>query len=116
MTNEGDVSNSSYATNTVVITTSVVSDWNDTYNKNSSRIFSLLHELSHQLNADDHYCYGKGQSGRCVNPTCDECTLNYSAPRACVMSRRYDISTLTDDEMYCDDCLRIIRAHLDEHH
>jgi hypothetical protein len=111
-----DVSSSSSITHTVVITTSVVSNWTATNDKNASRVFTLFHELSHQLGANDHYCYGPIDGGPCSNTSCDTCYLGYLNTRDCVMSSRKDISTLSDAELYCSDCLEIIRTHLENHH
>ena len=117
---DNDRSNSNSDRYSVVITPWVVStfDKNDAeYANNVEReyIFDLMHELSHQLGAPDHYCYGVGLFGVCSNEYCDECQ-NDRSPRACLMSWRYDVSDLTDESMYCDDCTTMIDEHLDDHH
>ncbi len=119
--NYGDRSNSNSYRHSVVITpwlTSTYIDTNtfeeDVYREN---VFTLIHELSHQIGAPDHYCYGiKNGDSVCSNNYCDECRNGYSEPRSCLMSYRYDISTLTDEEMYCNDCITAINAHLANHH
>lgn len=79
-------------------------------------VYSLMHELSHQLGAPDHYCYGSDdENGKCANKDCDRC-VHGTNPRACIMSGRDDISTLTDQEIYCEDCRTIIANHLYDHH
>ena len=78
--------------------------------------FTLMHESSHQLGAHDHYCYGVGSSGKCSNLYCDICYLGMTSVRNCLMSHRYDISTLSNDEIYCDDCIETINNHLSNHH
>ena len=74
--------------------------------------YSLMHELSHQLSAPDHYCYkNKDENDKCANKYCDECVYGIMQ-RECIMSKRDDISALTDPEIYCEDCLTIIADHL----
>lgn len=34
----------------------------------------------------------------------------------CIMSYRYDISSLTNDNLYCSDCIGTIAGHLADHH
>lgn len=109
-------SNSNSTRYSIVITpwlTSTLSTAGDTEREN---VFDLTHEQSHQLGAPDHYCYGVGSSGVCSNEHCDECRNGYSKPRECLMSKRYDVSTLTDQNMYCSDCKYDISSHLDSHH
>lgn len=83
-------------------------------------MFSLIHELSHQIGAPDHYCAEDWNEDdevkKCTNDHCDECVNEMDAPRPCIMSYIYYISTLTDEEMYCSDCIRDINGHLDTHH
>ena len=111
-----DRSNSDSVSHSVVITPYGVSQWDDSAEKYQEQTYTLLHELSHQLDAPDHYCYGRGESGLCSNTSCDMCYLGYSDARACVMGHRYDISTLSDEEMYCNDCYITITNHLANHH
>ena len=113
---EHDRSCSDSVLHSVVMTTCGVSDWNDESAKNADRMFTLLHEVSHQLDAPDHYCYGKEQGAQCSNPSCDSCYVEYPGNRACIMSEVCDISTLNDDALYCDDCEALIRSHLADHH
>ena len=70
--------------------------------------FDLIHELSHQIGAPDHYCYGKGSTGKCINSDCDTCFNNMEL-RDCIMSSR-------EDDMYCEDCINSINQHLADHH
>jgi len=119
--NEGDRSNSSSSRNSIVITPWLFSTFDDetTFKSDVEReyIFTLMHELSHQLGAPDHYCREDyGIDRKCSNPYCDKCQNGLSTPRACIMSERCDLSTLTDEEMYCDDCMSMIQAHLNSHH
>jgi hypothetical protein len=124
--NENDRSNSRIDTKSVVITRLHTTEWNVLSNsylektpeeKYIEETFTLLHELSHQLEAPDHYCYGKDDTtGVCNNKTCDVCCFDFDYPRACVMSYRYDLSTLSDNQMYCEECETIIRDHLADHH
>ncbi len=76
--------------------------------------YDLLHELSHQIGAEDHYCYGKNESGKCSNSYCDECVNGYSGPRAnCIMGVRHNISQRTDNLLYCNDCISLIQQHIE---
>ena len=103
---ENDRSNSSSSTNSVIITP----------NSSSSYEFTLLHELSHQLGAHDHYCYGTSGDEPCDNEFCDECCFGYAEPRECVMGKRMNLSAYPEDELYCDDCIEIISSHTQDHH
>ena len=117
MTNyEDDRSNSVSLTHSVIMTTYGINDWSDTDDKAVDRTYTLMHELSHQLAAPDHYCYGPGSTGRCSNKSCDECYLGYTTTRDCLMGHRCDISTISDNELYCDDCVNAIKSHLKDHH
>lgn len=117
MTNyDDDRSNSVSSTHSVIMTTYGINDWSDTDDKAADRTFTLMHELSHQLDAPDHYCYGPGSTGRCSNKSCDECYLGYTTTRDCLMGHRFDISTISDDELYCDYCVDTIKSHLENHH
>ena len=75
---------------------------------------TLLHELSHQLRAVDHYCYGRNGNDTCSNENCDIC-VNKTEVRDCVMGNM-GIDGVEDDEIYCDDCQNTIREHIEGHH
>lgn len=114
---QNERSDSSLQRQSVVITpwlTSTLTSYNDVEREN---VFTLIHELSHQIGAPDHYCYGK-QNGAlsCTNPDCDVCSVGLTATRVCLMSNRMDISTVSDADLYCSDCINTIRAHLYDHH
>lgn len=116
-----DRSNSHFTRDSVVITPWLVYNFNDvtTYNSDVEHMYvpELMHELSHQLGAMDHYCYKDyGIDGKCTNPYCDKCQNGYSTPRACLMSEYPDLSTIPDEKIYCDDCITMIQAHLNAHH
>lgn len=83
----------------------------------SKSIYVLLHELSHQLGAPDHYCYKDyDQNNKCSNKNCDICVYNLPAVRECLMNSREKDVTKNLDALYCDSCLRIINGHLRDHH
>ncbi len=74
-------------------------------------IFSLLHELSHQLGAPDHYCYDLSSSN-CGNPTndCWRCDNYLEEEPVCIMDRRMDdiesrLNSGNLEGLYCDQCL-----------
>ena len=91
------------------------------------RIYTLLHETSHQLGAPDHYCYDE-DSSNCDNPNndCYRCDHGLSFPPDCIMSSRtYDIEERllagNADTLYCDQCKssthsKGILTHLEDHH
>lgn len=91
------------------------------------RIFTLLHELSHQLGAKDHYCAGNASNGYdnpCGNVYCYKCYYNLPEPE-CVMDRVYDDleERLISGDLsgiYCAECLGTgdngIPNHLMDHH
>ena len=113
-------SNSSFNRHSIVLTPKHTTN-SDYSNKTEAIVkrestFTLMHESSHQLGAPDHYCYGVGSSGKCSNTNCDICYLGMTSARNCLMSYRYDISTLSNDEIYCDDCIETINNHLSNHH
>ncbi|MBQ9162859.1 MAG: RICIN domain-containing protein [Clostridia bacterium] len=91
------------------------------------RIYTLLHETSHQLGAPDHYCYDESSSN-CNNPTndCWRCDNGLPSKPVCIMtSRTYDIESRllagNADTLYCDQCKssthsKGILTHLENHH
>ena len=120
-----DRSSSRSDLHSVVITRRDTAPWNEDtecYEEETDEVkfikesFTLLHELSHQLGAPDHYCRGASASEGCSNSYCDTCYFGYNSPRACVMSREYDLSLLSDEELYCMDCEAVIESHLADHH
>lgn len=80
---------------------------------------TLMHELSHQLGAVDHYCYKDRPwyiSGKCSNLYCDSCVYGIKGKRQCVMSKRDDWENKTKNEVYCDECRETIANHINSHH
>ena len=131
-------SNSSSPSHTVVISIGNVTD-NSNKNLPSDtiryrRIYTLLHELSHQLGAPDHYCYDDiaGSTGNCNNSSgdCWICDLELSEEPYCVMSSlmvkdEVDLEEIfsngTIGSIYCDQCMssthpKGILTHLNDHH
>lgn len=126
-----DNQSASYSSgNTIVVTIGMVTD--SSHNNLSDdvirkeRIFTLLHESSHQLGAPDHYCYNPSSTTGCSNPNCWRCYRHLSQLPDCAMSyRMYDLeSKLNNDNMYdifCDECMsstnsKGIVTHLEDHH
>lgn len=123
----------SYGYNRVIITPSQnvimndnnsngILDYGDTYtNKTQNEIeyqsiFSLLHEISHQLGVDDHYCTRKEGEVSCGRESCYECNSQLNKEQ-CVMYQRFDITQEGSyEDIFCDFCLEHIQAHLDHHH
>ena len=108
--NNNGASTSNSSRHSIVLTPKYTTDETNEYSNKSPQevafqsIYTLMHECSHQLGAPDHYCAGVGASGVCSNKSCDVCYKSgYNSPRRCIMSYRYDISTLDDNEIYCYD-------------
>lgn len=119
-------SNSSSYGHSVIITPAITSTYDATTGtyveasystKVIENSFTLMHELSHQLGAPDHYCYGVEPGHSCCSNThCDECVYGFTNPRTCMMSYRVNVSTYDEATLYCPDCLATIGAHLADHH
>lgn len=116
----GDRSNSHSGNHTVIITPySTVYDV--TYNNKNdatvrqNSIFTLIHELSHQIGAPDHYCYASMAASSCSNPFCYYHVFGMSNPPNCIMSAYKNIEALGNN-LYCNDCYSMIFDHLGNHH
>ena len=116
-------SNSVFSSYSVVITPRHTTDSTNSYiNLSDSKvrtesIYTLMHELSHQLGAPDHYCRKDYQSdGKCTNAYCDVCVYGMTTPRSCMMSYRYNIETTDESELYCFSCRDKINEHLALNH
>lgn len=129
--NINSASNSQSSTSTVVMSISMVTD-DDNNNLADNviryeRIYTLLHESSHQLGAPDHYCYDMSSSN-CNNPTndCWRCDNNLPAEPYCLMTGRMNnleqrLNNGTVDQVYCSQCMssthsKGILKHLNDHH
>ena len=115
-------SNSSSSRYSVIVTPKHTTTGSTYTNKSDAAvrkesIFTLMHELSHQLGAPDHYCYGiPGGSTVCSNTSCDICYMGRETTRSCMMTYRYDIEATDEDVLYCSSCLQTIATHLTDHH
>lgn len=115
-------SNSNSDRYSVVITPKQTTDPNSYTNKSAAEIreasiFSLMHELSHQLGAPDHYCDGPDPNENvCSNLNCDVCYGGYLSPRNCMMTYRCNIEETNESTLYCPSCLTTIDNHLSGHH
>ena len=90
-------------------------------------VYTLLHEVSHQLGAPDHYCYDP-TSDNCNNPSndCWRCDRNLLSPPDCIMTEpKTDIEERcnngTEYTLYCSQCMssthsKGILQHLRDHH
>lgn len=103
-------------------TTTPVAGSNMRNNKSESEIviqsvYSLSHEVSHQLGNPDHYCYGRNGINPCSNSNCDICVYGYANVRSCLMGNR-DTGLLSqpDDYLLCTECQARIINHLEGHH
>jgi len=78
--------------------------------------FTLLHELAHNFGAPDHYC---------EDPTKEDCGIElcylhhpekgYSSN--CAMGQYIgDISSYSNEDIFCDKCIESMRQHLLQHH
>lgn len=89
---------------------------------NSDLLPCFIHELSHDVNAPDHYHelltdengnrYCRG--GR----MCNECHPDTGRPEWCIMDNgwRSDLLTCEPNEVYCEGCKNDIMSHLEMHH
>ena len=118
---ENNPSSCSYEQNYIVIITPKHVVDSSTYGNLSSDVvqresrYSILHETSHQLGADDHYCKGDfGANGHCSNIHCYVC--NNEPKPICIMTERTDIESTDIDDLYCSTCTEIIGTHLSDHH
>ena len=84
------------------------------------RTGTLAHELSHQLGADDHYCYrydsfsdaNDEESEHCTNQNCCWCNGTALLPD-CLMTRSGDYPNLTS--LYCSACRNTISTYVENH-
>lgn len=115
-------SNANSSRFSVIITPKHTTTGSNYANKSDSEvrkesIFTLMHELSHQLGAPDHYCYGiKEGETMCSNKNCDICYMGRTTIRSCMMSYRCNIENINDATLYCSSCLADICNHLSDHH
>ena len=113
-------SNSQVSNYSIVMTLSEVTNSSTHENLGSYKVkmesrFNLIHELSHQLGAPDHYCYGRINGNDCANKNCTKCTQHKEPPN-CIMTYRYDLAKENINTLYCSSCLATIKAHLKNHH
>ncbi|HCG34756.1 MAG TPA: hypothetical protein DER23_00280, partial [Clostridiales bacterium] len=129
---ESRSSNSDSSSHTVVMTIGKVTD--ASYNNLADNviryesIYTLVHELSHQLGASDHYCYGNPTDPDCSNPynDCYYHDRGLTEEPVCIMYNRwYDLEQRlnagTISDIYCSQCKSSahslgIRKHLNDHH
>ena len=79
---------------------------------------TLAHELSHQLGADDHYCYrydsfsdaNDEESEHCANQNCYWCNGTAVLP-SCLMTKSSDYPDLTS--LYCSACKNTISTYVE---
>ena len=120
-------------THTVVMTIYAVTDSLNNYQNyhpdiiREQRIYTLLHEISHQLGATDHYCYGT-TTGNCNNPDgeCWICDKKLTNQPDCIMFERMsNLETKVKNgnftDIYCYYCMsnvysKGIAKHLNNHH
>lgn len=117
----GDPSSNSVTSNhSVIMTSREVTDHENNYvNESATKVniesrFDLLHELSHQLGAPDHYCYNDKGTAHCSNENCRKC--NGLSQLVCVMTSRKDIEGISTASLYCNLCKNTVQNHVDAHH
>ncbi len=73
------------------------------------RIFTLVHETSHQLGVHDHYCRGDISpiTKKCSYSHCSKC-YGETIPYGCIMYERVNIEDVSYTDLYCDDCIKNI--------
>ena len=114
-----EASNTFTGNDSVIITPTFVANINNLQDFEKRYTNSLMHELSHVLDTVDHYCKGDGNTN-CGMDTCDiHGTPQLTSIRCCLTGNIYgeqDISIISNEEIYCDDCDTIILSHLNDHH
>ena len=123
-------SSASYSNNKIIVMTiGMVTDSNNNNLSDAEirkqRVYTLLHETSHQLGAPDHYCYDMN-SNSCSNLNCWRCHRDLDSMPVCVMSTRWlDLEERLENNnlngIYCDECMSStfnqgIVKHLEDHH
>lgn len=75
------------------------------------RVFTLVHETSHQLGVYDHYCRGDISeiTRKCSYEHCSKCYGDI-IPYGCIMYERVNIEEASFVELYCDDCIKEISS------
>ena len=115
---KGDRSHSESTTQSIIFTTGNTVYSNSYANKSNNSVkklslYEIVHETSHQLSANDHYCYGKDGSGLCKNPNCVICWGNGVLPE-CIMGKViYPTDTY---DLFCEECETKIKNHIEDHH
>ncbi len=73
------------------------------------RIYTLVHETSHQFGVNDHYCRGDISeiTKKCSYIHCSKC-YGGTIPNGCIMYERVNIEEVSFTELYCDDCIKNI--------
>ena len=112
-------SDSIYNLHSIVMTPREVTDPTNNYANLSVQeiekkyLAILMHEISHQLGAPDHYCYqDRGENNPCSNTDCDKCYRGYKETQQCLMANRGDFFQTTDQDMYCAECKTKIDTYL----
>ncbi len=114
---DGNATSASYtARNVVVMTPATYENENTETEINVEIRFDLLHEVSHQIGAGDHYCDLEQGRTVCDNVQCYACVLHLENEPDCIMSNRENIENSDIDDLYCSDCIELIEAHLSNHH
>ena len=84
---------------------------------------TYLHELSHSIGAQDHYCNGRTAStcttGQCFMHVLDLGKDSSNYPTCVMSSQEMNIETIGTNNIYCSYCdgsNGTIRTHLANHH
>ena len=120
MDHEGSRSNSSSSSATVIVTPYGTVNPTNYTNYSQSEIdwkskYTLMHELSHQIGAHDHYCSNPSGTS-CNNPYCYKHVYGMTTLPTCIMSTYYNIEQIGTTSLYCSSCVNMIRSHLQNHH
>lgn len=125
-------SNSHSGNHTIVMTIDRVTTGSPNYTNKApeiirdQRLFTLLHEISHQLGTVDHYCYDDSYFG-CSSDNCWKCDLKLESEPICLMSSNpiLDLKVRLENDnlvgIYCHYCMnnassKGIPQHLNDHH
>ena len=79
--------------------------------------FTLLHELAHNFGAPDHYCEAPWNEEDCGIELCYLHHPEKGYSSNCAMGQYIgDISSYSNEDIFCDKCIESMRQHLLQHH